>query len=116
MQRPVQDLSHLLCVDNGVMLSQVSVQFLNLVLQVLNFYLKGLRTHTHTHRVRQISSTLLGEQMLGEVNSTVCSDVPKGNRGTSVRVLDCFVVPLFLLSSTRERDVSRERGVSSLHW
>lgn len=42
VQRALQDLAHLLRVDNGVMLRQVSVQFLNLVLQALDFYLEGL--------------------------------------------------------------------------
>lgn len=53
VQRPVQDFSHFICVDNGVMFSQVSVQFLNLVLQILNFYLEGLSTHTHTQKEKE---------------------------------------------------------------
>lgn len=46
VQRPVQDLSHFICVDDGVVLGQVSVQLLDLVLQILNLCLETLETHT----------------------------------------------------------------------
>lgn len=50
VQRPVQDLSHFICVDDGMVLGQVSVQLLDLVLQILDFCLKRLQyKHTHTH-------------------------------------------------------------------
>lgn len=42
VQRPVQDLSHFICVDDGVVLGQVSVQLLDLVLQILNLCLESL--------------------------------------------------------------------------
>lgn len=41
MNRPVQDLSHLLCVDDGVVLCQVPVQLLNLILQTLDVCLQS---------------------------------------------------------------------------
>lgn len=43
MQRAVQDLSHLVRVDDGVVLGQVSVQLLDLVFQALDLGLKRLR-------------------------------------------------------------------------
>ena len=49
VQRPVQDLSHFIRVDDGVVLGQISVQLLDLVLQILNLCLERLQTHTHTH-------------------------------------------------------------------
>lgn len=42
VQRSVQDLSHFICVDGGVVLGQISVQLLDLVLQILNLRLESL--------------------------------------------------------------------------
>lgn len=42
VQRPVQDLSHFICVDDGVVLGQVSVQLLYLVFQILDLNLESL--------------------------------------------------------------------------
>lgn len=42
MQRSVQDLSHRVRVDDGVVLGQVSVQLLDLVLQILDLCLESL--------------------------------------------------------------------------
>lgn len=42
MQWPVQDLSHFVCVDDGVVFGQVSVQLLDLVFQVLDLRLESL--------------------------------------------------------------------------
>lgn len=51
VQRPVQDLSHFICVDDGVVLCQIPVQLLDLVLQILNICLESLWTHTHLQYV-----------------------------------------------------------------
>lgn len=42
VQRPVQDFSHFVRVDDGVVLGQVSVQLLDLVFQVLDLCLEIL--------------------------------------------------------------------------
>lgn len=42
VKRPVQDLSHFVCVNDGVVLGQVPVQLLDLVLQILNLGLESL--------------------------------------------------------------------------
>lgn len=38
----MQDIPHDLCLDEGVVLGEVSVKFLDLVLQVLHFHLQTL--------------------------------------------------------------------------
>lgn len=52
VQRSVQDLSHFICVDDGVVLGQISVQLLDLVLQILNICLESLWTHIHLQYIR----------------------------------------------------------------
>jgi len=42
VQRSVQDISHFVCVDDGMVFGQIPVQLLDLVLQILNLCLESL--------------------------------------------------------------------------
>lgn len=53
VKRPVQDLSHFVRVNDGVVLGQVPVQLLDLVLQVLNLCLESLEAHARRQSLKR---------------------------------------------------------------